>query len=47
VFNFVFKKTLQLKKDLEGKKKWEEKQKEVEHEQKRKEWQVCCVPYTV
>jgi hypothetical protein len=38
---------LQLKKDLEGNKQWEDKQKELEREQKRRERQVCSYPYTV
>jgi hypothetical protein len=45
-YNFVFKKTLQLKKCLEDKKQWEDKQKELEREQKRRERQVCSFPYT-
>ena len=32
---------LQLKKEMEVKKQWEDKQKEVEREQKRRERQVC------
>jgi hypothetical protein len=35
---------LQLKKEMEVKKQWEDKQKEVEHEQKRRERQVrSCI----
>jgi hypothetical protein len=33
---------LQLKKEMEVKKQWEDKQKELECEQKRRERQVCC-----
>ena len=42
--NFVFKKMLQLEKEMEVKKQLEDKQKEVEREQKRRERQVCsCI----
>jgi hypothetical protein len=35
---------LQLKKEMEVKKQWEDKQKELEREQKRRERQVCpCI----